>query len=363
MCRQRARRQPDPAGSPVVASLVVLVILDEATLGIVVVEAIGDPAALPLAVDIGTLLAEAVDSHVQPRTVLLAGTEGARGFAFPVLFRVRIPPIGDEPEFLSWMRCSRPLWLCWIVALAGRDSSWVRPAAGLAVASAPVPGNISARREPESRTNLPPGIACEPTKSTSVQGRLLQSSTFRRSSWTGVPQSWPPLRTLRVLGRIPANPSVTHSTSHPGFRQRGLDRLPLGAGGPAHSVFHVPMRTVDESRLSVTLLPWRVLIQACRPDRPGFAGLRAVQPRRQAAPRAIRAWPWLRPLSNPSRLLRLDHRQQVLGAGSRDIAVCTGSGAVAAPRGLLDDHYRVRLQSLEALPGRDQHALPLVPLL
>lgn len=50
-------------------------------------------------------------------------------------------------------------------------------------------------------------------------------------------------------------------------------------------------------------------------------------------------------------------------SGSRDVAVRIGPGVVAGPRGLLDNHHGVRLQPLEPLPGRDQHALSLIPLL
>ena len=67
------------------------------------------------------------------------------------------------------------------------------------------------------------------------------------------------------------------------------------------------------------------------------------------------------PLSDTSLLPRLDQRYQVHGTRPRDIAVRFGLCVAAGPHGLLDDHDRVRLEALETLSGRDQHALPLVP--
>ena len=72
---------------------------------------------------------------------------------------------------------------------------------------------------------------------------------------------------------------------------KAYTKLPLGADGAAHSVFHVTVRTVDELWLSVMLYPRRILVPAYRPPSVALAVSRAVGSTCQTAPRARRVRP------------------------------------------------------------------------
>ena len=58
-------------------------------------------------------------------------------------------------------------------------------------------------------------------------------------------------------------------------------------------------------------------------------------------------------------MLHLNHRQQVLRAGSCYVAIDAFAGVVADR--CLDGYDGVGLQALEAMPGGDQYALVFVP--